>query len=173
MKKIKQISTIGMSMTPATEEEPSQRQRFRPTLTCREAGVGCGGRTTYIWGQLRDNPERVEICRPVTVRLVGIARNMTWYVPRQPLAWTLEGLPRSDLYQANMRLTFFVVIPRCAPGEPAKRVNAGMTVLGGMMVLSAIFVQSLMIVNFPCGSKSIRIREKVRSERCKRRAYSR
>lgn len=67
----------------------------------------------------------------------------------------------------------FFVIPRCAPGEPAKRVNAGMTVLGGMMVLSAIFVQSLMIVNFPCGSKSVRIREKVRSERCKRRAYSR
>ena len=83
---------------------------------------------------------------------------MTWYAPRQPLAWTLEGLPQSDLYQANMRMSVFspFVIPRGAPGEPAKRVNAGMTVLGGMMVPSAILVQSLIIVNFPCGSKSVR-----------------
>jgi hypothetical protein len=99
----------------------------------------------------------VEICRAraITVLLVGISRNMTWFVPRQPLAWTLEGLPQSGLNQAKMRLTFFLfVIPRRAPGEPAKRVNAGMTVLGGMMVLSAIFAQSLIIVNFPCGSEA-------------------
>jgi hypothetical protein len=37
------------------------------------------------------------------------------------------------------------------PGEPEKKVSAGITVLGGIMVLSAIFAQSLMIVNFPCG----------------------
>lgn len=116
------------------------------------------GRTTHIRGQLRDSPERVEnMSCCFTVRLVGIARNMIWSVPRQPLAWTLEGLPQSGLYQTKNEDDFCFVIPRCAPGEPAKRVNAGITVLGGMMVLSAIFVQSLMIVNFPCGSKSIRI----------------
>lgn len=37
------------------------------------------------------------------------------------------------------------------PGEPEYRVKAGITVLGGMMVLSAIFAQSLMMVNFPYG----------------------
>ena len=36
------------------------------------------------------------------------------------------------------------------PGEPEKRARAGMTVLGGMMVLSAILAQSFMIVNLPC-----------------------
>jgi hypothetical protein len=51
----------------------------------------------------------VEICRAVTVRLVGIARNMTWYVPRQPLAWTLEGLPQSDLCQANISFDLFLL----------------------------------------------------------------
>ena len=35
------------------------------------------------------------------------------------------------------------------PGEPEKRERAGTTVFGGTMVLSEIFAQSLMIVNFP------------------------
>lgn len=35
------------------------------------------------------------------------------------------------------------------PGEPENSDNAGMTVLGGTMVLSAILAQSLIIVNFP------------------------
>jgi len=37
------------------------------------------------WGRLKDSPERVEICRAVTVRLLEIARNMPWYVPRRLL----------------------------------------------------------------------------------------
>jgi hypothetical protein len=48
MKKIKQISAISMSITPATEEEPSQRQRVGPTLTCREARVGCGKNDLHL-----------------------------------------------------------------------------------------------------------------------------
>ena len=35
------------------------------------------------------------------------------------------------------------------PGEPPKSESAGMTVLGGTTVLSAILAQSFMIVNFP------------------------
>jgi len=35
------------------------------------------------------------------------------------------------------------------PGEPEKWARAGTTVFGGMMVLSAIFAQSLIMVNFP------------------------
>jgi len=35
------------------------------------------------------------------------------------------------------------------PGEPEKKAKAGITVLGGIMVLSATFAQSLMIANFP------------------------
>ena len=70
----------------------------------------------------------MEICRAVTVRPVGNARNMTWYVPRQPLAWILEGLPRSDLYQANMRLTFFIrdtALRTRRAGKAGQRWNDG------------------------------------------------
>lgn len=35
------------------------------------------------------------------------------------------------------------------PGEPENNAKAGTTVFGGMIVLSAILAQSLMIVNFP------------------------
>jgi hypothetical protein len=35
------------------------------------------------------------------------------------------------------------------PGEPEKSASAGTTVFGEIMVLSAIFAQSLMIANFP------------------------
>jgi hypothetical protein len=38
---------------------------------------------------------------------------------------------------------------RYRPGEPEKRVRAGTTVFGGMIVLSAILAQSLMIENLP------------------------
>jgi hypothetical protein len=38
---------------------------------------------------------------------------------------------------------------RYRPGEPEKRVRAGTTVFGGMIVLSAILAQSLMMENFP------------------------
>jgi hypothetical protein len=48
---------------------------------------------------------KVEIRRTVTVPLPGIARNTTWCVLRRPLVWTLEDLPQSDLYRANMRVT--------------------------------------------------------------------
>lgn len=50
---------------------------------------------------------KVEICHTVTAQQPGIARNMTWYGPRRPLVWTLEDLPQSDLYRANMRATIF------------------------------------------------------------------
>jgi hypothetical protein len=35
------------------------------------------------------------------------------------------------------------------PGDPENNASAGTTVFGGTIVLSAIFAQSLMIVNFP------------------------
>jgi hypothetical protein len=41
------------------------------------------------------------------------------------------------------------------PGEPANSESAGITVFGGMTVLSAIFAQSLMIVNFPWRIESL------------------
>lgn len=48
------------------------------------------------------------------------------------------------------------------PGEPANNASAGTTVFGGIMVLSAIFAQSLIMVNLPCpqvnASKVVRIR---------------
>ena len=35
------------------------------------------------------------------------------------------------------------------PGEPANSASAGTTVFGGIMVLSSIFAQSLIVVNLP------------------------
>jgi hypothetical protein len=80
---------------------------------------------------------------------------MTWYEPRQPPVSILGDLRQSDLRKAANETDYSIVsrVLSHAPGEPANRVNAGMTVFGGMTVLSAIFAQSLMIVNFPyeCG----------------------
>lgn len=42
------------------------------------------------------------------------------------------------------------------PGAPANRASAGMTVLGGMIVLSAILAQSLMMQNFPWSETTIK-----------------
>lgn len=36
------------------------------------------------------------------------------------------------------------------PGEPVNSASAGTTVFGGIMVLSSIFAQSLIVVNLPC-----------------------
>lgn len=44
---------------------------------------------------------------------------------------------------------FSVAVVGYLPGDPANNDNAGMTVFGGTMVLSAILAQSFIIVNFP------------------------
>lgn len=70
--------------------------------------------------------------------------------PRRFLEWIPEDPQRIDLkarcgYQTDVSTT-----SRCdKPGEPENSDNAGITVFGGTMVLSAIFAQSLIIVNFP------------------------
>ena len=52
--------------------------------------------------------------------------------------------PASQYYLVWIRARMY------EPGEPEKRARAGMTVLGGIMVLSAILAQSFMMVNLPC-----------------------
>jgi hypothetical protein len=123
---------------------------------------------------LRDGPERVKICRGVTVQLVGIAHNMTWYVPRQPLAWTLEDLPQSDLCQAKMKLTVFfcdTALRTRRAGKEGQRRDDGIGWDDGV-------IRNLCTILDDCKfslrkQKRIRIHEKVRSGGCKRRAYSR
>ena len=107
----------------------------------------------------------------VTVRLVGIARNMTCHVPRQPLAWTLEGLPQNDLYRANMRFTFYFRDTAWRTWRASKE---------GQRRYDSIWWDNGVIRNFctifdDCEfslrkQKYTHIHEKMRRERCKRRA---
>lgn len=53
--------------------------------------------------------------------------------------------PRHDHVDCGFAVAFVGYLP----GDPENNANAGMTVFGGTMVLSAILAQSLIIVNFP------------------------
>ena len=71
---------------------------------------------------------------------------------RRALGSSREGLPRNDLQRSSREFDHAFHEEAYAPGVPPKSANAGMTVFGGMIVLSAIFAQSLIMVNLPCES---------------------
>ena len=61
---------------------------------------------------------------------------------------TLGGRLQIDLVIVSAMYNEFGII--CLPGVPEKEARAGTTLLGSKTVLSAIFAQSFIIVNFPC-----------------------
>jgi hypothetical protein len=62
--------------------------------------------------------------------------------------WILEDPRKNDLLD-RIRQSDGAGRVETRPGDPENNARAGTTVFGGTMVLSAIFAQSLMIVNFP------------------------
>lgn len=83
----------------------------------------------------------------ITGPMAGSWCNTTSSALRQSLVLTPEDPPQSDLDADQQEFSKSASI--YAPGEPENRARAGMTVFAGMMVLSAILAQSLMMVNLP------------------------
>lgn len=75
--------------------------------------------------------------------------NIVSFEPRPFPVWILEDPRKNDLLDRVRQPNGAGEETR--PGDPENNASAGTTVFGGTIVLSAIFAQSLMIVNFPSG----------------------
>jgi hypothetical protein len=75
--------------------------------------------------------------------------SIAWFATPQAPEWIQGGFQRIGLMK-NVNISWPTRSSISAiPGEPENSDRAGTTVFGGRIVLSAIFAQSLMIVNLP------------------------